>query len=89
MKKQGAHHTVSANVFADHAELLHDLYQQMIIGRSELHGLKRVLIAGNCKGRVLQYLADQGVTAGSIFPDVVGLGRYLRWQFESLRTMFF
>ena len=34
------------------------------------------------------WLAEQrGITASSVFPDVVGLGRFLRWQLDSLRTM--
>jgi hypothetical protein len=33
-------------------------------------------------------LADhRNVTASTIFPDVVGLGRFLRWHLDSLRTM--
>jgi hypothetical protein len=90
MKDQKGHHTVSADVFADHAPLLSDLAD-----RAEAAGLgdlpfKRVVIDSSCKGKVLQFLADhEGITASTIFPDVVGLSRFLRWQFESLRTMMF
>jgi len=94
MKKQHAHHTVSNNVFADHAELLYDLHRNVIpqesgaLGDTSIQGLQRVLIDGSCKGKALQHLAqNENITAGTIFPDVVGLGRFLRWQFESLRTM--
>ena len=46
--------------------------------------VNRVLIDANCKGKTLQFLAENvGITASTIFPDVVGLGRYLRWQFDS------
>lgn len=50
--------------------------------------VQRVLIDGACKSKALQFLADtMNITASTIFPDVVGLGRFLRWQFDSLRTM--
>jgi FRG domain-containing protein len=85
MKQQQAHHTVSANVFSDHAPLLAALADSV---PSPTATLRRILIAASCKPKALQFLADhQKLTAGTIFPDVVGLGRFLRWQFESLRTM--
>ena len=50
--------------------------------------VQRVLIDGSCKSKALQFLAESlNITASTIFPDVVGLGRFLRWQFDSLRTM--
>lgn len=50
--------------------------------------LRRIIIDGGCKPKALQFLADEmNITASTIFPDVVGLGRFLRWQFDSLRTM--
>jgi hypothetical protein len=50
--------------------------------------VQRVLIDGACKSKALQFLSEsQNITASTIFPDVVGLGRFLRWQFDSLRTM--
>jgi len=50
--------------------------------------VQRVLIDGACKSKALQFLAESvNITASTIFPDVVGLGRFLRWQFDSLRTM--
>ena len=48
----------------------------------------RTLIDGACKSKALQFLAESlAITASAIFPDVVGLGRFLRWQFDSLRTI--
>lgn len=86
MKQQQGHHTVSADVFADHAPLLFDLQPSSDNGTSQ--PLRRKLIDASCKSRTLQFLADEmKITASTIFPDVVGLGRFLRWQFESLRTM--
>jgi hypothetical protein len=50
--------------------------------------VRRVLIDGACKSKALQFLSESlNITASTIFPDVVGLGRFLRWQFDSLRTM--
>lgn len=89
MREQAAHHTVSSSVFSDHAPLLAALDQEtaQLRGASEPM-LRRVLIDASCKAKALQFLAEHmNITASTIFPDVVGLGRFLRWQFESLRTM--
>jgi hypothetical protein len=88
MRQQLAHHTVSADVFADHAPLLLELQQQAALPPSDPPPLGRVIIEGACKSKALQFLAEEmKITASTVFPDVVGLGRFLRWQFESLRTM--
>jgi hypothetical protein len=121
MERQLAHHTVSTNIFTDHAPLLVEKAKEVSPANknardsidggiaSQVAGFQvvnegvenagpldhwsfprvgRVLIAGECKASALQYLAKyKNITASTIFPDVVGLGRYLRWQFESLRTM--
>jgi len=86
MDQQQAHHTVCTEVFSDHVQLIEALAKQMGFG-GEQPVLHRDLIDASAKGNVLQYLAQKGMTASTIFPDVVGLGRFLRWQFESLRTM--
>jgi hypothetical protein len=87
MEKQAAHHTFSTDVFSDHAPLLFALHQRSAESGAPIP-FRRVLVDAACKGNVVQYLAQQKkITAGTIFPDVVGLGRYLRWQFDSLRTM--
>lgn len=88
MRRQDAHHTVSTDPFSDHVQLL---YNQQALGFPEVaepRWFLRYTIAGGCKPKALQYLAEhKQITASSIFPDVVGLGRFLRWQLESLRTM--
>ena len=87
MKRQSALHTVSTNVFSDHAALLLELQGTFFANQdTRVH---RVLIEAGCKSKALQFLADPplNITASTIFPDVVGLGRFLRWQFDSLRTM--
>jgi len=88
MKQQLAHHTVAANVFDDHAQLLNDLATQANETKPDTWYFRRFVIQSACKPKVLKFLADhKKITASTIFPDVVGLGRFLRWQFESLRTM--
>jgi hypothetical protein len=83
MKQQFAHHTLSSDIFADHAPLLFNLGGQ----NENLIGLKRALIASGCKKNVLRFLEEQrGVTAGTIFPDVEGLSKFLHWHLESMIT---
>jgi len=49
---------------------------------------ERLLIDPACNGKLLGFLAEEKeLTAITIFPDGVGLGRFLRWPFESLRAM--
>jgi FRG domain len=89
MREQLAHHTVSTDVFSDHALLLKKLDAEIPSpdGNSSRR-VHRVLIDASCKGKALQFLdGTMQVNAGTIFPDVVGLGRFLRWHFDSLRTM--
>ena len=82
MIQQKAHHTVAAKVFADHAPLIH----AMVNTEPEPH-FKRVIIAQRAKDRVLKYLNDhREISASRIFPDFEGLGRFLRWQLDSLLT---
>lgn len=85
MKTQMAHHTVSTEMFADHAELLFQLFKASA-ETGEITGLNRIIIAKGCKEKTLKFLDEQSITASSIFPDVEGLGRFLRWQLDSLLT---
>jgi hypothetical protein len=88
MREQLAHHTVSTNVFSDHALLLQKLDTETPSPDDETRRVHRVQIDASCKGKALQFLdSTMHVNAGTIFPDVVGLGRFLRWHFDSLRTM--
>jgi hypothetical protein len=87
MKKQEAHHTVATDAFADHAPLIFEVQEKFPFAGTG-KDFQRVPISGSCKAKALQFLAEEkNITASTIFPDVVGLGRFLRWQFESLRTM--
>ena len=86
MRQQFAHHTLSSDVFADHVPLLFDLAQRNP-GTGADGCFHRVLIAAACKEKRLRFLAEHmQVTAGTIFPDVEGLGKFLHWHLESLLT---
>lgn len=89
MRQQFAHHTVSRDIFSDHAALLRELDTKTSSGKPDaVQSVHRVVIDASCKSKMLQFLdGTMKVNAGTIFPDVVGLGRFLRWQFDSLRTM--
>lgn len=88
MKQQHGHHTVSANVFQDHATLLDELQAALPPSDEEPWHFRRMTIDKSCKSKALRFLADhRKITASTIFPDVVGLGRFLRWHLDSLRTM--
>jgi len=84
MRTQSAHHTVSTDVFADHAPLLKDLSQSVKANDA----FKRVVISSGCKEKALRFLEEhKKITAGTVFPDVEGLGRFLRWHLDTLKTM--
>jgi hypothetical protein len=88
MKKQFAHHTLSSDVFADHGPLLFDLARS-VSPEVDMGLFRRVLIAPGCKEKALRFLDEQSerrITAGTIFPDVEGLGKFLHWHLESLVT---
>jgi len=89
MREQFAHHTVSTDVFSDHALLLRKLDSESPpTDDQQVQRVHRILIDAACKAKALQFLdGTMRVNAGTIFPDVVGLGRFLRWHFDSLRTM--
>ncbi len=87
MREQFAHHTLSSNLFADHAPLLCGLAQSCGLDTHVGGYFHRVVIAAGCKERTLQFLSNMlHVTAGSIFPDVEGLSKFLHWHLESLMT---
>lgn len=88
MREQAAHHTVSAHVFTDHAPMLKELAEEAALLKADEFYFRRIVIDRSCKINVLRFLANyRNITASTIFPDVVGLGRFLRWQLDSLRTM--
>ncbi len=94
MQVQSAFHTVASEPLADHAELLHEVLMPVAAdpaaAAARPQTFQRIEIAAALKNKVLQYLGqDERVTAERLFPDLEGLGRYLRWQMDSYRTMLF
>jgi|GEM_PF-1391355 len=88
MKNQFAHHTFCLDPFTDHAQLLFERSQNSTRFKEDnKHLLQRIVINAACKQRALDFLAKQRqVTAGTIFPDVEGLNKFLHWHLESLLT---
>jgi hypothetical protein len=88
MRQQKAHHTVASEVLADHAPLIYATLADS--DNKVVNGFKRVVIGHSCKDNVLDHLDRlQGISASSIFPDFEGLGRFLRWQLDSLTITLF
>lgn len=87
MRQQMAHHTVASDVFADHAPLMYNIFKDSPDPDVQPVGFYRVILAQRCKDKVLKYLNEhKGMSASTIFPDFEGLGRFLRWQLDSLVT---
>jgi len=87
MQTQKAHHTISTDIFEDHATLIINEAQKKFEGNTDKKGIRRIIIDKGCKEKTLRFLDEQkNVTASTIFPDVEGLGRFLRWQLDSLLT---
>jgi hypothetical protein len=83
MREQRAHHTFSTDVFADHALLILELAQAAGAPTS----FRRVVISSGCKEKALRFLDEyKHVKASSLFPDVEGLGKFLRWHLDTLVT---
>ena len=79
--------TASDNATVDHAGLLWLLATRRQGRNHPGNYLGRHLIKGDRKKDILQFLAEEkGISAKVLFPDMVGLGRFLRWEFEALRT---
>ena len=79
--------TASDNATVDHAGLLWRLATMKSGNDRPGEFFGRHVIRGNRKRDILRFLAEvKQISAKSLFPDIVGLGRFLRWEFEALRT---
>lgn len=79
--------TASNYVQVDHANLLWQLAIKKTGEARPGDYFGRHIIRAPRKADILRFLADEkGVSAKSLFPDIVGLGRFLRWEFEALRA---
>lgn len=79
--------TASDNATVDHAQLLWRLATLRHGNERTGQAFGRHIIQASRKRDILRFLSEEkGVSAKSLFPDIVGLGRFLRWEFEALRT---
>jgi len=79
--------TACVNAQSDHAGLLWRLATKKHGGENTGDSFGRHVIRADRKSDILKYLENyKGISAKTLFPDFVGLQRYLRWEFESLRT---
>lgn len=75
------------NAMSDHAQLLWRLATDQHGPDKSGSSFTRHVIKASRKPDILRLLAEEkGVSAKTLFPDIVGLGRFLRWEFEALRT---
>lgn len=92
MKAQSAHHTVSSSVLFDHVNSFAEIQKQIVrpspISRYPIV-LHRTVIDATCKEKVLHYIDEEHqINATTIYPDIVGLSRQLRWDLDTyLRQM--
>lgn len=87
LKTQQGRLTASDNVTVDHGKLLWRLATRRHGGENTGDSFGRHIIKAGRKRDVLRFLSEEkGISAKSLFPDIVGLGRFLRWEFEALRT---
>ncbi len=87
LRAQKGRLTASDNATADHAQLLWRLATMKTGSDKPGNYFGRHIIRASRKRDVLRFLAEERqISAKSLFPDIVGLGRFLRWEFEALRT---
>lgn len=78
--------TACVNAQSDHGGLLWRLATRKHGGEHTGQLFGRHVIRADRKSDILKYLEKyKGISAKTLFPDIVGLQRYLRWEFESLR----
>ena len=79
--------TACVNAQSDHAALLWRLATMKHCGENTGQSFGRHVIRADRKGAILKYLERyKGISAKTLFPDIFGLQRFLRWEFEALRT---
>jgi hypothetical protein len=79
--------TACVNAQSDHAGLLWRLATKKCGSEYTDQLFGRHVIRADRKRDILKYLEKhKGISAKTLFPDIVGLQRYLRWEFEVLRT---
>lgn len=87
LRAQHGRLTASDNATVDHAQLLWRLATIKTGNGKPMDYFGRHFIRASRKRDILRFLAEEkDISAKSLFPDIVGLGRFLRWEFEALRT---
>lgn len=87
LRAQKGRLTASDNATVDHADLLWRLATMKSGNDHPGDFFGRHVIRGSRKRDILHFLSEEKhISAKSLFPDIVGLGRFLRWEFEALRT---
>lgn len=87
LRAQKGRLTASDNATVDHADLLWRLATKKTGNDKPGDFFGRHLVRASRKRDILRFLAEEKkISAKSLFPDIVGLGRFLRWEFEALRT---
>lgn len=87
LRAQQGRLTASDNATVDHADLLWRLATLKTGREATGDYFGRHVIRASRKRDILRFLAEEKqISAKSLFPDIVGLGRFLRWEFEALRT---
>jgi FRG domain-containing protein len=90
LRAQQGRLTASDNVTVDHAGLIWRLATRRH-GRDQTgQSFGRHIIRASRKRDILRFLAaERGIDAKSLFPDIVGLSRYVRHEFEALRNEYY
>ncbi|APW39011.1 hypothetical protein RD110_18835 [Rhodoferax koreense] len=79
--------TASDYATYDHAQILWKLATKRTGGDHPGSSFGRYIFRPERKGDILRFLDTQkGVSARTLFPDIVGLGRFLGAEFEALRS---
>lgn len=87
LRAQKGRLTASDNATVDHAGLLWRLATMKTGNERPGEFFGRHVIRASRKRDILHFLSEEKqISAKSLFPDIVGLGRFLRWEFEALRT---
>lgn len=90
MISQQGFHTVCTSPLGNHAEMLFDCLCAPGAVYPVANPLRRIVIESAVKSKLLRYFAQDGrISAATLFPDMEGLGRYLRAQMDVYRSMLF
>jgi hypothetical protein len=88
LKSQSGLHTFSTDILADHQFLLPEGQANQYDRSIVVDGLQKIVIAKAAKPKILQFLArEKDVHAAALFPDIVGIGLFLREEIRMLDSI--